>query len=237
MDMNEHRSSDDGEARRRVWDLPLRVAHWSLAIAVAGAFATHYAGTDVVPVAPRVRLRGRGAGRVPDRVGIRRHPSRALRLVRARSAGDRRLPGRARVGRVRGTQSARRAVGAGAARVARGAGRDRALRERRDREHRAVLRLDLAGDQQPADRGARVELEPADRAGRAAPGRDRLVRLVRRRPLVRAMLDGRRPAAEVAEGEAIGGSRTLLALAIVAVLAAALALVVRRAPPAELAIW
>ena len=61
--------------------------------------------------------------------------------------------------------------------------------------------------------------------------------VVRRRPLVRAMLDGRRPAAEVSEGEEIGGSRTMLAIVIVAVLAAALALVVRAAPPAELAIW
>ncbi len=29
-----------------VWDLPLRVTHWALALAVAGSFATHYAGIE-----------------------------------------------------------------------------------------------------------------------------------------------------------------------------------------------
>lgn len=29
---------------RLVWDLPLRVAHWSLVVCVAGSWATHYAG-------------------------------------------------------------------------------------------------------------------------------------------------------------------------------------------------
>ena len=47
--MNDLRSSDADVARRPVWDLPLRLAHWSLAIAVAGAFATHYAGTEWFP--------------------------------------------------------------------------------------------------------------------------------------------------------------------------------------------
>jgi cytochrome b len=31
---------------RLVWDLPLRVTHWLLVITVAGAWATHYAGTQ-----------------------------------------------------------------------------------------------------------------------------------------------------------------------------------------------
>ena len=35
----------DASSRRLVWDLPLRVFHWSLAIAVAGSFATHWIGT------------------------------------------------------------------------------------------------------------------------------------------------------------------------------------------------
>lgn len=35
----------DANARRLVWDLPLRIFHWSLAIAVAGSFATHWIGT------------------------------------------------------------------------------------------------------------------------------------------------------------------------------------------------
>lgn len=46
-----HRSSDpnggpDAAAQRqRVWDLPLRVSHWALVLAVSGSFVTHYIGT------------------------------------------------------------------------------------------------------------------------------------------------------------------------------------------------
>jgi cytochrome b len=32
-------------SRRLVWDLPLRLFHWALALAVAGSFATHWLGT------------------------------------------------------------------------------------------------------------------------------------------------------------------------------------------------
>jgi cytochrome b len=37
--------ADAGGAAPRVWDLPLRLCHWGLALAVAAAFASHYAGT------------------------------------------------------------------------------------------------------------------------------------------------------------------------------------------------
>lgn len=60
---------------------------------------------------------------------------------------------------------------------------------------------------------------------------------VRRRPLVRAMLTGRKAADRVPEGEAIGGSRSVLALAIVVALAAALALAIRAAPDAPIALF
>jgi cytochrome b len=61
--------------------------------------------------------------------------------------------------------------------------------------------------------------------------------LGRRRPLLKAMLTGRKPAAEVPVEQAIPGSRTALALAIVAVLAVALALAVRSAPEATIALY
>jgi cytochrome b len=60
---------------------------------------------------------------------------------------------------------------------------------------------------------------------------------VRRRPLVRAMVTGRKPAADVPAAEAIGGSRVLRACVIVAVLAVVLALVVRAAPEATIALY
>ena len=46
--MKELQSNYDA-VRRRVWDLPLRLAHWAIAVAVTGAFATHYAGTEWFP--------------------------------------------------------------------------------------------------------------------------------------------------------------------------------------------
>jgi len=55
--------------------------------------------------------------------------------------------------------------------------------------------------------------------------------------LLRAMITGCKPAAEVPAREAAAGSRTLLALAIVAALVIALALAVRAAPEAEIALY
>jgi zinc transporter ZupT len=60
---------------------------------------------------------------------------------------------------------------------------------------------------------------------------------VRRTPLVRAMLTGRKAAHRVPEGEAIGSSRTVLALAIAVVLAVVLALAIRAAPEAPIALF
>ena len=57
------------------------------------------------------------------------------------------------------------------------------------------------------------------------------------RSLLRAMITGHKPAAEVPAAEAAGDSRTLLALAIVAALAVALALAVSAAPEAEIALY
>lgn len=46
--MSEHaaagETSDRGAGRGLVWDLPLRLCHWTLALAVSGAFVTHWVG-------------------------------------------------------------------------------------------------------------------------------------------------------------------------------------------------
>lgn len=43
---SEHEAASGAQASRRlVWDLPLRLFHWALAIAVSGSFATHWIGT------------------------------------------------------------------------------------------------------------------------------------------------------------------------------------------------
>jgi cytochrome b len=57
------------------------------------------------------------------------------------------------------------------------------------------------------------------------------------RPLVRAMITGRKPAQQVPTGESIKGSRTLLAIAIIAALVVALTLAIRAAPDATIALY
>jgi cytochrome b len=44
--MNPAPADDAATAAALVWDWPLRVFHWSLVLAVAGSFATHYAGME-----------------------------------------------------------------------------------------------------------------------------------------------------------------------------------------------
>ena len=60
---------------------------------------------------------------------------------------------------------------------------------------------------------------------------------VRHRPLLRAMVTGRKDSRRVPEGEGIAGSRMVLALAIVAACALALAIAVRAAPEATIALF
>ena len=229
--------SDDDAARRRVWDLPLRLAHWAIAIAVAGAFATHYAGTAwfpwhracgyavVVLVAFRI-VWGFVGTRHARFASFVRGPRAITGFLAGRGpekhAGHNPL-GALSVLALLASLAVQGATGLYANDEIANTGPfygwiSPATSNRLTAVHAWNSNLLIA-------------LVALHLAAIAWYG------LVRRRPLVRAMLDGRRPAAEVAEGEAIDGSRTLLALAIVAVLAAALAFVVRRAPPAELAIW
>ncbi len=92
-----------------VWDWPLRVFHWSLVLAVAGSFATHYAGIEWFDWHRRLRLRRAGAGRVPRRRGVSsargtrgsRRSCAVRRAILDYLRGRRAVPGR-------GPQSARR---------------------------------------------------------------------------------------------------------------------------------
>ena len=60
---------------------------------------------------------------------------------------------------------------------------------------------------------------------------------VRRKPLLRAMVTGRKDSGRVPDSEAIAGSRTALAVAIAAAFALALALAIRAAPEAAIALF
>ena len=229
--------SDYDAARRRVWDLPLRLAHWAIAVAVAGAFATHYAGTEwfpwhracgyavVVLVAFRI---------VWGFVGTRH--ARFASFVRGPRAITRFLTGRGpEVHPGHNPLGALSVLALLASLAVQGATGLYANDE-------IANTGPFYGWISPATSNRLTSVHAWNSNLLIALVALHLVAIawygvVRRRPLVRAMLDGRRPAAEVSEGEEIGGSRTMLAIVIVAVLAAALALVVRAAPPAELAIW
>ena len=229
--------SDYDAARRRVWDLPLRLAHWAIAVAVAGAFATHYAGTEwfpwhracgyavVVLVAFRI---------VWGFVGTRH--ARFASFVRGPRAIASFLTGRGpEVHPGHNPLGALSVLALLASLAVQGATGLYANDE-------IANTGPFYGWISPATSNRLTSVHAWNSNLLIALVALHLVAIawygvVRRRPLVRAMLDGRRPAAEVSEGEEIGGSRTMLAIVIVAVLAAALALVVRAAPPAELAIW
>ena len=229
--------SDYDAARRRVWDLPLRLAHWAIAVAVTGAFATHYAGTEwfpwhracgyavVVLVAFRI---------VWGFVGTRH--ARFASFVRGPRAITRFLTGRGpEVHPGHNPLGALSVLALLASLAVQGATGLYANDE-------IANTGPFYGWISPATSNRLTSVHAWNSNLLIALVALHLVAIawygvVRRRPLVRAMLDGRRPAAEVSEGEEIGGSRTMLAIVIVAVLAATLALVVRAAPPAELAIW
>jgi cytochrome b len=219
-----------------VWDLPVRVTHWALVVAVAGCWATHYAGIEWFPWHRRFGYA------VLVLVGFRvlwglvgtRH---------ARFANFLRGP-RATLAYLRGRAEA--PVGhnpLGALSVL------------------ALLALLLL----QASTGLFANDEIMNMGpfyGWIAPmlsnrittlhraSSDWLLVLIgthvlavawyacgRNEPLVRAMVTGRKSAAVVPEAESIGASRTPLAIAIVAALALALALAVRAAPEATIALY
>jgi cytochrome b len=223
-------------ATRLVWDLPLRVTHWALVLAVTGCFATHYAGIEWFP-------------------WHRRLGYAVLVLVAFRLLWG-----------FLGTRHARFTTflrGPGAVLAYLRNGRTGSVGHNPLGALSVLALLALLLLQASAGLFANDEImSMGPFYGWIAPelsnrvtslhraGSDWLLvliglhlvavawyALVRREPLVHAMITGRKPAAKVPATEAIAGSRTGLAAAIVAALAIALALAVRAAPEATIALY
>jgi len=223
-------------AERLVWDLPMRATHWALVVAVAGCWATHYAGIEwfgwhrrfgyTVLVLAMFRI-------VWGFIGTRH--ARFASFVR----GPRALVAYLREG-------ARATVGhspLGALSVV-------ALI--------ALLLLQAATGLFANDEIMNMgpfygwiapELSNRITSVHRASSDWLLVMIglhvaavafyvrVRRQPLLRAMVSGRKPAAHVPAAEAITGSRVLIAVVIVAALAGLLAFAVSVAPEATIALY
>lgn len=223
-------------AERLVWDLPVRVTHWALVLAVAGCWATHYAGIEwfewhrrfgyAVLVLAVFRVAWGFVGSRHARfASFVRGPRAMVAYLRA--------GGRATVGHNPfGALSVLALL--------------------------ALLLLQAATGLFANDEI--ISMGPF--YGWIAPGlSNRITTLhrassdwllvliglhvvavafhvrVRRQPLVRAMISGRKPAADVPAAEAITGSRVPLAVMIVLALAIVLGLAVRAAPEATIALY
>jgi cytochrome b len=224
------------EGERLVWDLPVRLTHWIIALAVAGSWATHYAGvewfewhrrcgyTALVLVAFRVAW-GFVGTRHARFASFLRGPRAIADYLRGRTSatvGHNPL-GALGVVALLGTLLLQAGTGLFANDEIMNAGPfygwiDPGFSNRITGLHRSGSELLLV----------LIGLHVAAVAWHVA---------VRREPLLRAMITGTRPAAQVPAGEAIDGSRAGLAIVIVAVLAALLALAVRAAPEAAIALF
>jgi cytochrome b len=227
----------DDRPGRLVWDLPLRLTHWALAASVAGAWITHYAGIQwfewhrrlgyatLVLVAFRI-VWGFVGTRHARFANFVRGPVTILAFLRTR--GGAHAPGHTPLGALSVV---------------------------------AMLALllvqaltGLFANDEIANAGpfyGWVAPETSNRlSGLHGTNSNLLLGLlalhlaaiawygfVAGRPLVRAMLTGRRDASDVAAGDEIQGSRIGLALAILAVLSVALALAIRAAPEATIALY
>jgi cytochrome b len=222
---------------RLVWDLPVRLVHWLIVLAVAGSWATHYAGIEwfawhrrlgyAVLVLVVFRVAWGFVGTRHARFGsFLRGPREILDYLRGRAAGGHvghNPLGALGVVALLGVLLLQASTGLFANDEIMNAGPfygwiDPALSNRLTTLHRlssdALLVL--------------IALHVLAVAWHV---------LGRRQPLLRAMFTGRKPAADVPVEQAIAGSRTALALAIVAVLATAFAIVVRTAPEATIALY
>ena len=225
---------DDG---RLVWDLPVRLVHWLIVLAVAGSWATHYAGVEwfawhrrlgyTVLVLVAFRIVWGFVGTRHARFGhFLRGPRAILDYLLGRTT-DRPVGhnpvGALGVVALLGVLLVQAATGLFANDEIMNAGPfygwiDPALSNRLTTLHRQSSDVLLV----------LIGLHVLAVAWYV---------LAQRRPLLKAMLTGRKPAAEVPAEQAIRGSRTALALTIVAVLAVALALAVRSAPEASIALY
>jgi cytochrome b len=221
---------------RLVWDLPVRVTHWALVLAVAGSWATHYAGVEwftwhrrlgytvLVLAAFRV-VWGFIGTRQARFASFLRGPGALLAYLRE--------GGRATVGHnPLGALSVVALLALLLLQAATG-----------------LFANDEIMHMGPFYGWIAPELSNRITSLHRASSEWLLVLIglhlaavafyvrVRRQPLVNAMITGRKPAADVPAGEAITGSRVLLACTIVAVLAIALTLAVRAAPEATIALY
>ena len=221
---------------RLVWDLPVRVTHWLLVLAVAGSWATHYAGIEwfewhrrlgylvLVLVAFRI-LWGFVGTRHARFASFLRGPRTILDYLRGRAAapaGHNPL-GALSVIALLGVLMVQAGTGLFANDEIMSMGPFYGwiapeLSNRVSSWHRLNSDVLLA----------LIGVHVAAVAWHV---------LARREPLLRAMFTGRKPAAAVPAGEAIGGSRPLRALAILAALAIALAVAVRMAPETTIALF
>jgi len=227
-------NQDEG---RLVWDLPVRLVHWLIVLAVAGSWATHYAGVEwfawhrrlgyTVLVLVAFRIVWGFVGTRHARFGhFLRGPRAIVDYLRGRSTEPpvgHNPVGALGVVALLGVLLVQASTGLVANDEIMNAGPfygwiDPALSNRLTTLHRqssdALLVL--------------IGLHVLAVAWHV---------LGRRRPLLGAMLTGRKPAAEVPADQEIPTSRTALALAIVAVLGVALALAVRNAPEATIALF
>jgi len=222
---------------RLVWDLPVRLVHWLIVLAVAGSWATHYAGVEwfawhrrlgyTVLVLVAFRIVWGFVGTRHARFGhFVRGPRAILDYLRGRTAvapvGHNPV-GALGVVALLGVLFVQAATGLVANDEIMNAGPfygwvDPSLSNRLTTLHRQSSDVLLA----------LIGLHVLAVAWHV---------LGRRRPLLQAMLTGRKSAAEVPAEQAIAGSRSALALAIVAVLALALAIAVRSAPEATIALF
>jgi len=221
---------------RLVWDLPLRVTHWALVLAVAGSWATHYAGIEwfvwhrrlgyvvLVLVAFRI-VWGFVGPRHARFANFLRGPRATLAYLRGQG----------------GSPVGHNPVGALSVVALLGLLLTQAIT--------GLFANDEIMSMGPFYGWIAPELSNRITSVHRASS-DWLLALiglhlaavafyvrVRRLALVRAMVTGRKPAASVPAGQAIGSSRTPLALAIAVALAIVLALVLRAAPEATIALY
>jgi cytochrome b len=227
----------EDRAGRRVWDLPLRLTHWALVVSVAGAWITHYAGIEwfewhrrlgyvtLVLVAFRI-LWGFVGTRHARFANFMRGPGAVLVFLRA--SGRPETPGHNPLGALS-----------------------------------VVAMLALLLLQALTGLFANDEIANAGPFyGWVSPGTSNRISglhetnsklllgllmlhlaaiawyvFVVGRPLVRAMITGRKDARDVATGDEIHGSGIALALAILAALAVVLALAISAAPEASISLY
>ena len=237
MTIHEKVAGEERAAARMVWDLPLRATHWLLVLTVAGAWATHYAGTrwftwhrwfgyaTLVLVAFRIAwgFIGTRHARFSSFVA---GPAGIVAYLRGRPPHGR--PGHNPLGALSvlamlaallfqaatGLFSNDEIASAGPFYGWIAQGTSNRITGLHEANSNLVLGL--------------VVLHLCAIAW--------YVR-VARRPLLRAMVTGKKPPSEVPQADAIEGSRTLLALAVAATLAMVLALAVRAAPDTVIAFY